>query len=265
MLETTGDLTQAQDSRRLRMDGGVGHAHRMSGRRAGGAVLRDCHEAARPSARHRRDRAQPAQRYLRLGRGAVGRDAYQPRRRRSRERRGDSPSVRLLGRHCRVPPGHGDALVRPRLLRHRPQATARHPAGAGTGAGRGIALRDRDRQPRALSRLRPDRRRRRRQLQGARRAGARVQAGHRRARLQVHLARHAREVRRRLHIHLRGDASTAGSGPTPTSSMRTPRPSSSSAPRPPGAAPGFDSHGPGGDARRRARRSSPTTSAATVS
>ena len=33
----------------------------------------------------------------------------------------------------------------------------------------------------------------------------RLQAGHRRARLQIHLARHAPEVRRRLHLHLRGD------------------------------------------------------------
>ena len=214
-----------------------------------------------PAPRDRRGRAQPALRHVRLGRGAVRRDAGQPRRRRSRERRGDPPRVRLLGRHRRLPPRHGDALVGPRLLRHRPQAAARHPAGAGAGAGRRAALRDRDRQPRALSRLRPDRGGRRRQLQGARRPGARLQAGHRRARLQVHLARHAREVRRRLHLHLRGDASTAGSGRTPTSSMPTPRPSSSSARRRPGGGPASTAW-----ARRRrsppARGSSPGTSAA---
>ena len=122
-----------------------------------------------PAPRDHRGRAQPARRHVRLGRGAVGRDARQPRRQRSRQRRGDPPRVRLLGRHRRLLPGHGDALVRPRLLRHRPQAAAQYPAGAGAGARRRAALRDRDRRPRALSRLRPGRRRRRRQLQGARR------------------------------------------------------------------------------------------------
>ncbi len=162
-----------------------------------------------------------------------------------------------------LPSRHGDALVRPRLLRHRPQAAAQHPAGARAGAGRRAALRDRDRQPRALSRLRPDRGGRRHQLQGARRAGARLQAGHRRARLQVHLARHARRSSTMPSPSSSRRPSTAGSGRTPTSSMRTPRPSSSSAPRRPGAGPAST-----GWARRRrsppARRSSPATSAATV-
>ena len=44
--------------------------------------------------------------------------------------------VRLLGRHRRALSRHGDALVGPRLLRHRPQAAAQHPAGPGAGAGR---------------------------------------------------------------------------------------------------------------------------------
>ena len=40
----------------------------------------------------------------------------------------------------------------------------------------------------------------------ARRPCRRVQARHRRARLQIYLARHPPEIRRRLHLHLRGDA-----------------------------------------------------------
>ena len=158
-----------------------------------------------PGARDRRGRAQPALRHVRLGRGAVGRDARQSRRCRSRECRDDPPRVRLLGRHRRLLPRHGDALVGPRLLRHRPQAAAQHPAGAGAGARRRAALRDGDRWARGLSRLRSGRGSGRRQLEGPRRAGACLQAGYRCAGLQIHLARHAPEVRRRLHLHLRGD------------------------------------------------------------
>ena len=89
---------------------------------------------------------------------------------------------------------------------------------------------------RTLSRLRPDRRGRRRQLQGAHGAGRRLQARHRRARLQVHLARHPPEIRRRLHLHLRGDRARLDLGARlPVRSPR-PRPSSSSARRRPGAA-----------------------------
>ena len=80
-----------------------------------------------------------------------------------------------------------------------------------------------------------DRRRRRRQLEGARRPGARLQAGHRRARLQVHLARHARTSSTTPSRSSSRRPSTAGSGRTPTSSTPTPRPSSSSARRRPGA------------------------------
>ena len=54
--------------------------------------------------------------------------------------------------------GTRHALVGARLLRHRAQAAAQHPAGPGPRARRRAAVRDRDRQPRALSRLRPDRR-----------------------------------------------------------------------------------------------------------
>ena len=49
--------------------------------------------------------------------------------------------------------GARDALLGPRLLRHRPQAAAQHPAGPRQGAGRQAAVRDRVRQPRALQGL----------------------------------------------------------------------------------------------------------------
>ena len=66
-------------------------------RRPGGPLFRDQHEAARPRARHHRVRAQPARRHLRLGRGAVRRDARQPRRQRSAQRRGDPRATSPIG------------------------------------------------------------------------------------------------------------------------------------------------------------------------
>ena len=66
-------------------------------------------------------------------------------RERSRERRRDPPPLRLLGRHRRALPRRRRSLVRPRLLRHRPQAAAAAPAGARARARRRAALRDRDR------------------------------------------------------------------------------------------------------------------------
>ena len=188
-----------------------------------------------PRPRHRRGRAQPALRHLRLGRGAVRRDAGQPRSRRPRQRRGDPPRVRLLGRHRRVLPRHRHALVGARLLRHRPQAAAQYPAGPRARARRRAAVRDRDRQPRALSRLRPDRGGRRRQLQGAQRAGACLQARHRRARLPSTSGSARTRSSTTPSPSSSRRPSTAGSGRTPTSSMPTRRPSSSNARRRPGA------------------------------
>ena len=112
-----------------------------------------------------------------------------------------------------APPRRGASLHRPRLLRHRPQAPAANPAGACPRARRRVAVRDRDRERRRLQGLRSDRRRRRHQLQGPQHVRKRVQARHRRARLQVRLARHAAEVRRRLHLHLREDRARLGVGP----------------------------------------------------
>ena len=118
-----------------------------------------------------------------------------------------------MGRHRRALSRQGDALRRPRLLRHRPQAAAQHPAGARARARRQARVRDRSEGRVGLRRLRPDRRGGRRQFTRARRARRRVQARHRRARLQIHLARHASEVRRRLHLHLRGDRARLDLGP----------------------------------------------------
>ena len=132
--------------------------------------------------------------------------------------------------------GRAHRLRRPRLLRHRPDEAAPTPAEPRPRARRRAALPERGRPaierapptttssspPTALnSRVR------------AAYADA-LQARHRRAQVQVRLARHPPEVRRRLHLHLRGDARTAGFGRTPTSSTPTPRPSSSSAPSRPG-------------------------------
>ena len=216
--------------------GGVGHAHRMSWRRAGWALLRDRHEAAQPRPRDRGGRAQPAFRHVRLGGGAVGRDAGQPRDRRSRKRRDHPPRIRLLGRHSGVLSGDSDALVGSRVLRHRTQAAPQHPARASTGPGRRVALRDRDRQPRALPRPRSDRGSRRRQFQNPQApwhtssspistSGPANTSGSAHTRSST---THSPSYSRR--------PSTAGSGHTPISSMATPRPSSSSAPRRPGGA-----------------------------
>src|SRR5262245_58504799 len=80
--------------------GGLGlglYADCLSGRRTGGTLLRDCDEAPPGRPRDRRRRAQSAARYVRLGRGAVGRNARQLEPERSRERRRHPAVVRLLG------------------------------------------------------------------------------------------------------------------------------------------------------------------------
>ena len=165
-------------------------------------------------------------------------EAQRPRERRRRSARAfaywDDIAVHLPRHTSLRSGGHGFCGIGRKRLLNILQDRAR-------GARRRAALRDRDRRPRGLSRdydliVAADGVNSK--VRG--RARARLPARHRRARLQVHLARHAPEVRRRLHLHLRGDASTAGSGRTPTSSMPTPRPSSSSARRRPGGASGFD-------------------------
>ena len=173
-----------------------------------------------PRARDRRGRAQPALRHLRLGRGAVGRDARQPQGRRPRERRGDPPRVRLLGRHRRALPRHRHALVGARLLRHRPQAAAQHPAGPGAARSASSLRFETE-----IDSLEPYRGYdlivaadgANSKVRGA--PGARLQARHRRARLQVHLARHAARSSTTPSPSSSRRPSTAGSGRTPTSSI----------------------------------------------
>ena len=203
-----------------------------SRRGTGRSLFRHRDEAARPRPRDRGRRAQPARRHVRLGRGAVRRDARQPRRQRSRQRGRDPRRVRLLGRHRRLPPRHGHRLVGPRLLRHRPQAPARDPSGPRAANSASTLQFDTE----------VESRRRYREYDlvvaadGANsktraRPGARVQAGYRRARLQVHLARHHGRNSTTPSPSSSRRPSTAGSGRTPTSSTPTPRPSSSSARR----------------------------------
>ena len=176
-----------------------------------------------------RGRAQPALRHLRLGRGVLRPDAGQHARlgRRDRRRRSsgafnhwDDIEVNIHGR--------ADALGRPRLLRHRPQAAAQHPAGALRGARRRAGVRDRGAEPtRDYPDADLDHRQRRREQPHPRAATPRsTSPTSTDAAEPLRLARHAQALRR-LHLRLPQDASMAGSRPMPTSSTTTPRPSSS--------------------------------------
>ena len=100
--------------------------------------------------------------------------------------------------------GAQDHLRRARLLRHRPPAPAQHPAGARRRARREAGLRGRDRRRRrpAPGRSRPDRRRRRREQPGAQEVRRTLPAGHRRAQVPLHLARHPSQAQC-LHLHHR--------------------------------------------------------------
>ena len=115
-------------------------------------------------------------------------------------------ALRLLGRHRRDPPRCANRVGRPRLRRHRPHADAADPAGSGPRAGRRPAVPDAVHDGRGPPpRLRPRRRLRRHQLARAPGVQRRVPPRRRHPPVQVHLARHAPEVRRRVHVHLRGD------------------------------------------------------------
>ena len=105
--------------------------------------------------------------------------------------RRDRRRVQPLGRHRRPLQGPHDHLGRPRLLRHRPQAAAQHPAAAVRGARR-----------RAGVRARTCRRRGR---------GARVRRRPRR-RQRRHQQPHARPLRRDLRARRRRRAAAASSG-----------------------------------------------------
>ena len=153
-------------------------------------------------------RAQPRRRHVRLGRGAVRRDARQSRPQRPGQRRRDPRALRLLGRHRRGPQGRAHRLDRARLLRHRPQAAADAAAGAGARTRRRPAC-SRPRSPTAeryMADARPGGRRRRPELGDARR------------------------LRRRLPARHRHRANASSSGSARTRSSTTPSPSSSRRP-----------------------------------
>src|SRR6266536_2713994 len=116
------------------------HAHPLRRRWAGGPVLRAACQAGRPAARNRRRRAQQAVRHVRLGRRVLRPDARQSRARRPADARRDQRSVQPLGRHRRPFQGPNDHVGRPRLLRHRSQAAAEHPAAALRSARRAAGL-----------------------------------------------------------------------------------------------------------------------------
>ena len=132
---------------------------------------------------------------------------------RSGQRGLDQALLRLLGRHRGRLQGRAHGLDRPRLLRHRPQAAADAPAAARARTRHQARLRDRGPGPPPLyGNARPRRRRRRAELALARDLRRGVQARHRHAQMQVRLARHAPEIRRRLHLHLREDRARLGVG-----------------------------------------------------
>ena len=117
--------------------------------------------------------------------------------------------------------GRTSHVQRSRLLRHRPQAVAQHPAGALRGTRRQAGVRDqrrptiaRWRRPTAPTSWSPA------TASTARirtRYAGRLPAGYRHAPLPLRLARHEEAVRR-LHVRLRARPSTAGSRRTFTSS-----------------------------------------------
>ena len=175
-------------------------------------------------------RAQPPRRHLRLGRGLLRPDPRptcgrtMPRARpRSRTRFRTGTTSTSTSR------GMSITLRRPRLLRHRAQAAAEHPAGARAGARRRAAVRSRGRGPRGLPRRRPDHRGRRHQQPDPRTSyAAALQAEHR-ACARTSTSGSARTRCSTPSPSSSRRPSTAGSGRTPTASTPTPRPSSSSA------------------------------------
>ena len=167
-----------------------------------------------------RGRAQPALRHLRLGRRVLRPDARQPAApptRRARPRildafnHWDDIEVNIRGATI--------TLGRPRLLRHRPQAPAQHPAGALRGARRRARCsRPTSKSTRDYRRRRPRHRQRRPQQPRPRASTPTTFEPDVDVRpMPLRLARHDQALRR-LHLRLRARPSTAGSRPTPTSS-----------------------------------------------
>ncbi len=121
----------------------------------------------------------------------------------------DRRRVQSLGRHRRPFPRADDPLRRPRLLRHRPQAAAAHPAASLRGARRRAPVpagRHRRRSRVARVSCRHRRRLRRHQQPRAREIRCDVPAGRGPAPVPVRVARHASALPR-VHVRVREDRS----------------------------------------------------------
>ena len=132
--------------------------------------------------------------------------------------------------------GETITLGRSRLLGHRPQEAAQHPAGPCARTGRRSCVFEREVDLAELDALDADLVVAADGLNSKRpeRLPRRLRRRPRRAAQQVHLARHDQGLRR-LHLRLRGDGARLDLGPRLPLRRRAPRPSSSSAPRRPGA------------------------------
>ena len=150
--------------------------------------------------------------------------------------------------------GQQDPLRRPRLLRHRPQAPAQHPAEALRGPGREAGVRDRRAGRRAVSRRRPHHRQRRPE-QPHPRASTPPPTSPTSTCAIAASSGWARTSSSRPSPSPSRRPSTAGSRPMPTSSTATPPPSSSRRPRRSGGRPAWT----------RWRRRSPSPSAKSCS
>ena len=212
-------------------------------------------------------RAQPRRRHVRLGRRAVRRDARQP-------RSATTPiSAAAIREHFAY---WDDIAVDPPGRAHASRAATASAASAACSCccscrtrarELGVELRSRPSSTtrRGLSpRLRPRRRRATASTRCVRTEyRRRLPARHRRAPVQVRLARHAPEVRRRLHLHLRGDRARLDVGARLPVRRRHRDLHRRVHARQTWDACGFERHDAGGDDRHLRARSSPSISAAT--
>ncbi len=185
-------------------------------RRPGGPLFRDQHEAARLP-RHditvfERNRPDDT-----FGWGVVfSEETFDNIAANDLAQRGRDPlPLRLLGRHRRSLSRSEDRIERPWLFRHRAQATA-HAAAAACARTecRSCVSRPRSRAPATLAKtydlvVAADGLNSRTRAEFARA----FQARHRHAQEQVRLARHASEIRRCLHVHLRRNRTRLDLGP----------------------------------------------------
>ena len=184
------------------------NARALHRRRSRGPVHGSAAQEGGPAERRAGRRAQPAVRHVRVGCRVLRPDARQSRRGRSRDRRRDRGRVQPLGRHRRPLQGPHDHVGRPRVLRHRPQAAAQHPAGALRGTRRRARVRA-GRGGRRRGRARVRRRRRHRvrrpQQPHPHEVLGCVRPRHRRAPLPLRVARHEEAVPG-VHVRVRRDA-----------------------------------------------------------